>query len=281
MNAIQDQRKLARSSHWVAELGRRWRLPGVAAWMMLVSSVAQVAALDIQEFGPLDRPGASQNVLELLDVGSVVFEVSDARPSTQSEMRSTGAAGRRFDAETRFRLRYQFDSRCRYGWDGDELWIRVRYPQLELLVDHRIWFRSGSQMARRDDESFWEHPIVRHELDHVRLSSDVRLQSLFRHRVESRPVLRMDIRDVQERLQIDYLDKEQRLTNRQLRSLIGHHVRTQFEQIVELIEIRYVELDRITRHGALAIPEDSESELRHWLGIAVPPNSNAAEITSR
>lgn len=208
-------------------------------------------------------PPTQDDVSELLRSGRVTFQTGPTRPSTVRGTPSTGSANQAFDAETQFRARYVFDSRCRYFWRGGELTIRVRYPRLEFLVDHEIWFRAAS-MAATTQDGFWELDLVRHELDHVRLSSDPAFDRLFRERVVAVETLRYSESDVRRITGDATLAIGDNIPAEALRKLVGEHVRSQFDQVVQMIELRYRELDRETRHGALPLPD--EGPLRQWLG---------------
>ncbi|MEM6981163.1 MAG: hypothetical protein AAF539_15995, partial [Planctomycetota bacterium] len=215
-----------------------------------------VQPADHGSWSPLPSPpGEPPAIANLLSIGKVRFITGDVRPSTVTGVKSTGNAQQRYDAETQFHLRYFFDGRCRYDWDGRELRMQVRYPKLGLLVDHEVWFRSGTKPTRTVDPTFWNLPLVRHELDHVRISSSSAVEQHFRDKVMDRPVLRYDIVDVRGLSGQSSIQPGMKLTAAIVRSLIDQHVRDQFLKIVELIEVRYRELDRVTIHGRRSIPE--------------------------
>jgi hypothetical protein len=204
--------------------------------------------------------------------GEVTFMIGGQRPSVVDPSRSTGALGRDFDAETQFRLSYSFKSRCRWGWAENEaarrLAVDVRFDRLQLAVEHRVWLREMP-----DIESFWDSPLVRHELDHVRLSSDPRLKTLFVNAVDKRDRIELTIDQSSPLIS----RATRRLPNSSLgnRSLLNYLsgadaqpwmdavVQEEFDKIVQLVEIRYQELDRQTEHGRQPVPR--EGELREWL----------------
>ncbi|MCR9207410.1 MAG: hypothetical protein NXI28_04210 [bacterium] len=220
-------------------------------------------------------PEPSEEIAELLTAGQVQFISGGPRPSKTYGLRSVGFINREFDAETRFNLSYHFVSRCRWWWNEDGIVVRVRYPELELKVDHTIWFR-----RRPDDLSqFWNLKLVQHEMDHIRLSTDPRVLNRFETAVRKDESLRFSQSEMRSVLGDDAVpqrnndanssnrtgrnQRSRGLSPDQVRMLINQRVREHFDQTVELVEIRYRELDRQTAHGSFAVPEDGP--LRGWL----------------
>lgn len=226
-------------------------------------------------------PAPDEAVAKLLEVGQVEFISGGPRPSVAAGLRSTGFINREFDAETRFNLSYHFVSRCRWWWSDDGIVVKVRYPELKLNVNHKVWFR----LRPNDLRQFWELPLVQHELDHIRLSTDPRVLRRFETAVREDESLRFSFSEIRSVLGEEIVlnrsaqanansrpnantrtsrnNRSSGLTSDQVRKLINQRVRTHFEQTVELIEIRYRELDRQTAHGSFAVPNDGE--LRQWL----------------
>ncbi|MEO9594042.1 hypothetical protein [Rhodopirellula bahusiensis] len=220
-------------------------------------------------------PVPDEEVAGLLETGQVEFFSGGPRPSVALGLQSTGFINRRFDAETRFNLSYRFVSRCRWWWNEDGIVVRVRYPELELKVDHKVWFR-----RRPDDLSqFWDLQLVQHEMDHIRLSTDPRVLNRFETAVRGKESLRFRLSEMRsvlgEGAVPEHFDGQSRnarsgrngrssgLSQDQVRKLINQRVRAHFDQTVELVEIRYRELDRQTAHGSFPVPSDGP--LRQWL----------------
>lgn len=220
-------------------------------------------------------PAANEEITGLLKAGQVQFISGGPRPSKLYGLRSPGFINREFDAETRFNLAYHFASRCRWWWNEDGIVVRVRYPELELKVDHKVWFR-----RRPDDLSqFWNLKLVQHEMDHIRLSTDPRVLKRFETAVRNEESLRFSRAEMRSVLGEDAVSdwdprqpsdnqagqnsRSRRLSSDQVRKLINQRVRQHFDKTVELVEIRYRELDRQTAHGSFAVPE--EGPLRQWL----------------
>lgn len=225
-----------------------------------------------REFRLDELPVPPDELRECLDRGNVTFLVDGERPSLTDPSRSTGAKRGRFDAETRYRIRYSFQSRCRWEWAGpsraQRLAIRVRYEKVELTVEHQIWLR---ELPDLDD--FWDSRLIRHELDHVRLSSDRRLAGRFITAVKEHRRIELTADQSGELLNIarerwdsgrgEYPSLLSCLTGDDAQRWLDAVLQAEFERIVQLVDIRYQELDRQTDHGRLVIVP--QGELRQWL----------------
>lgn len=224
-----------------------------------------------------DLPPVPEDLKRIVDAHELSFLVGGERPSLTRSIRSTPESDRRFDAETQFKMNYSFDSRCR--WEAirepatadtiGRLAVRVRYTRIETQISHQIWLR-----RLPDPETFWDDSLIRHELDHVRISSDPRLTIRFEKAI--RNLQRIELSHVQSEpvwviarrkyeaawsrrasLQL-YLD------HRDAKPFVKSAVQMEFDRLIELVNIRYRELDRVTDHGLNAIP--AGGQLRDWLG---------------
>jgi len=223
----------------------------------------------------VDLPPVPDDLADLVKRHGIDFLIGGTRPSLMNPGRSTGVSERRFDGETQFRLSYTFNSRCRWNLIREpnkpdtvrRLAIRVRFQRIELRVAHQIWLRELPDL-----EKFWNHPLVRHELDHVRISGDPRIKKMFeaavrRHerielsQVESEPFIAIGYRKFNASSRrgtlLNYLSSDD------AKPFVKQAVQSEFERIVQLLEIRYAELDRITEHGQLPVPK--AGPLADWL----------------
>jgi hypothetical protein len=152
------------------------------------------------------------------------------------------------DAETRYDIAYRYH--CRSDWQHDTnrqtVRINMRFSRITWQPTHTIWLRDPPDAAR-----FWDHPLVRHEFDHVLLSSDARMEKRFAELLRSQSEITVSVSEhpVVNRVLID--------------QLIEEHTQGVFRQVTELINIRYRELDRVTRNGRQPVPEDSH--VGQWL----------------
>lgn len=267
------------------------RFAGATIAILLASApvfaIAQEPAGLIDEDALVSEPLSLESLpkppLELqpwLKAGNVQFLSGGRRPSTVTGTRSTGAAGQRFDAETKFRLSYEFSSRCRWWWRDDRLLVRVTYRRLGLSVSHEVWFRQRPTDLNR----FWESSLVLHEFDHIRLSSDPRVLTRFKESVRENNQLEFDLAEVRTLLDDETIrpdgnwssrQRDSRLKSDQVRRLVNARVREHFDRTVQLLEIRYQELDRVTGHGARPVPETGR--LREWLTLDTGDSSNTDE----
>jgi hypothetical protein len=204
-------------------------------------------------------PEAPEELKPLLDRGKVLFRFGGRRPSTVNGMKSTGRREQIFDAETQFQLRYEFSCQCRWSWLGEVLTVGVTYNKLKLVSGHEIW------MAHEPSGEFWDSRLLMHEMDHVRLSSDPRMLAMFNQRVKGESELKFTAAKISEILGIPVAPSRQ-FSSEDVRTLVNSSVKVQFDRIVELVDIRYAELDRVTVHGGQAVP--TESEVARWLESA-------------
>ncbi|QDV68439.1 hypothetical protein Poly24_21480 [Rosistilla carotiformis] len=211
-------------------LDRMHRLVCVA-WTALVC-VGTCSAQGESGIIPLSElPPPPAEIIELLDRANVRFVYgSKLRPASMPT-----DTGRRLDGITVFKLAYKFDhqSRLRNRSRRPTVEAKIRLRGEGLTCQHTVWFREAPAAA-----TFWSDRLVLHELDHVAISSDPRLQTIFKSQVEDPPVV----------TQIDqptYTSAVAAEVNRTAQE----HVDSIYRNIVALVEIRYKELDRITDHG--------------------------------
>lgn len=158
---------------------------------------------------------------------------------------------RQYAGETRFRIDYQAESNFRWRLirqaNGQRsLVIRTGFSEPQFQIQHQILLPSTTA-----DQQFYLQRLVRHEFDHVRVSADPRYRNLLAK------WLKDDLKVVRVEIDGEY-------SKRELNSLASKAVKEQadqlFQKMLELIQIRYSELDRTTRHGTEALPDDFFSE---------------------
>ncbi len=202
-----------------------------------------------------DLPEPPEPLGDLIEAGRVTFEAGEREESTEL------SGGLRTAAETHYKIAYNYNSRSRWAVDSANrrLRITVRFFSIRWEPTHVIWFR-----RRPETDGFWSDVLVRHEFDHVRISNDPRLAKRFEEMLREKSVISHQLSegDVVNRPFVDHL--------------VAEHVDNVFAEISELIAIRYKELDRVTRHGRDAVPEDSP--LNRWLK---PDSSQQPQIDPR
>ncbi|MEM9826717.1 MAG: hypothetical protein AAF958_09020 [Planctomycetota bacterium] len=144
--------------------------------------------------------------------------------------------GSRMAAETTYTLAFNYRSDLKWQRRNNKLHVTIRRIAVTWKPKHVIWFRQ-----RPTDHDFWNDRLVRHEMDHVRISCDPRLEKLFRKRIASIDSLSGPIPQD---------GNDEKAANAMLQS----RVKGIFEDVSDLARIRYRELDRITRHGLQPLP---------------------------
>ncbi|QDT09295.1 hypothetical protein K239x_12410 [Planctomycetes bacterium K23_9] len=200
-----------------------------------------------------DLPKPAAELAALIDEGAVSFCTGRIPWSEMRDARDrTGVAGTRYRlaAETRAEFKYDYKSRMRWRERRERgkkiVWISVRFSAAELKVVHVIWFR---RPPAADD--FWSDSIVQHEFDHVRLSTHPMLRKLFAEKLKATSRFQHE------------LPADQQVSEELVNGLVRERVKDAFEEISDLVKIRYKELDRQTRHGLEPLP--AKSELSQWL----------------
>lgn len=195
---------------------------------------------DQQAIELAELPTPSTSIESLIDRGRVTFHYGPMDdPRMLGDQKSMAA-------ETHYRIEFRFNTRLRWSVRGQQIFVRLQRLDLQWQPVHRVWFRQPP-----DAETFWSNRLVRHELDHVWISSDPALEKLYRDRAKAMEPFEGEIQPSEQPRAA-----AQRIANTALKEL--------FEEVSSLARIRYQELDRQTRHGLDAVPEDSP--LREFLG---------------
>lgn len=203
-------------------------------WLLLsTSSVADSPT----SFTLKDFPAPPEPIQQWLDLGPLTWE------SGPRERNQRLIGNQRQVAETTYRIKYSYN--CRTRWIVDRaagtVTIKIRYVHILWSSAHHIWLETLP-----DPDRIWSDPIVLHELDHLRISSDPQLAIRFEQRLREQPVL------------IRSLDSDQVVDQGLVDRWIQQHVVGIFQEYSDLIAIRYKELDRVTSHGQQPVPQDSE-----------------------
>lgn len=187
-----------------------------------------------------------ESLIKRGSVRLITGDVTTNRPDTLP-------VGRRLAGETRFKFHYRYDSharwqvqRARFGnaTAPQNVDIRVRFRSIKLITSHEVWLRDPPQA-----DGFWDHPLVRHEFDHVRISSDPRIEKMF-----------LDLAKQLERIRVprsEVAGAGGSIDSERVQTLIESRMKQALAQTTQYVRIRYAELDRLTQHGMLPIPADS------------------------
>ncbi|TWU45978.1 hypothetical protein Q31b_11550 [Novipirellula aureliae] len=196
-------------------------------------------------------PESSAEIAKLIESAQVQFVIGPRQDSVRSERfrTSTLPNGRPVAGVTEYRFGYHFRSSHRWKTSRGSnpkmktVTARVEYRDLGVRYEHTIWLAK-----KPNPDDFWSDRVLLHELDHVRLSSDPMLERRFIEKVLEKTVFTI------------HLEANASLKAAQINELVDRHVKECFEQIGELIAVRYKELDRITNHGISSFPNGSSLE---------------------
>ncbi len=180
-------------------------------------------------------PEPPEELKKLLAAGPVTFEVGPRQ--TTGDPRIIG--------ETRYEISYRYKSQAQWRLLRDDLGARVLvidagFSRVQWKPRHVIWLRH--QPAA---EEFWSNSVLLHEFDHLRISTDPHVARRFSELLRQRRVIRYKLQpgEVPGRVLTD--------------SLVEREARAVFDELTDLIAIRYRELDRETSHGREPLPSSS------------------------
>jgi hypothetical protein len=157
---------------------------------------------------------------------------------------------RRFTGETRMAVQYQLDFTYRWKIEGTGrrriLVVDLTHRPTQFTFYHQVLL--PIDMAT---ESLYQRPLVQHELDHVRIATDPRYRNLFDQWLQA------DTATLK-------LELDRRATERDFPQLIQEAVQEQarerFQRMLQLLQVRNRELDRLTQHGQQPLPADFFSD---------------------
>ncbi|MCS7467978.1 DUF922 domain-containing Zn-dependent protease [Stieleria sp. ICT_E10.1] len=193
-----------------------------------------------------ELPKPTPEVAALIRSGTVRL-ITGGQPTSDA---ASLPVGQRLAGETRFTFRYRYDSRARWQIESRRnalsqtmVSIRVRFRSIKLISTHDVWLRSPPS-----EDRFWDDRVVRHEFDHVRISSDPRIEKHFLDAVKALEVMRVPLSSV--------AGRGGKIENAKVQSLIEAGMKQALNNTTDYVRIRYRELDRLTRHGMLPLPDD-------------------------
>jgi len=126
--------------------------------------------------------------------------------------------------------------------------VNVTYDDVVLTIAHRM--RLPQYVI---GDKFFEHPLVRHEFDHVAISADPRLQTHLQRMLQRRnSVLTVPVPDT-------LTDRDDLLAT--ANGAARRASKIVFDDFVAEIKIRYQELDSITAHGIQPLPPADRDRL--------------------
>ncbi len=198
-------------------------------------------------------PDAPPEIAKLIREGSVKL-ITGGEPLSDL---GTLPSGIRLAGETRFTFRYHYDSRATWqntprnsrDPEGESMMLlRVTFRAVKLNSSHIIWLRQPKSPDR-----FWDDPVVQHEFDHVRISSDPRIEDLFLKSAQSMKLMRVPSSQLR--------GSSGRIHSQSVQAFIESQMKSALTDASDYANIRYKELDRLTEHGMKPLPVDAESDI--------------------
>ncbi|MDV6032327.1 MAG: hypothetical protein F9B45_20020 [Phycisphaera sp. RhM] len=193
-----------------------------------------------------DLPKPAPEIAALIRHGTVRL-ITGGQPTSDA---AALPVGQRLAGETRFTFRYRYDSRAQWQIENRRnalsqtmVSIRVRFRSIKLISTHDVWLRSPPSA-----DQFWDDRVVRHEFDHVRISSDPRIEKHFLDAAKELEVMRVPLSSV--------AGLGGKIDNAKVQALIETGMKQAMNNTTDYVRIRYRELDRLTRHGMLPLPDD-------------------------
>ncbi|MAI73526.1 MAG: hypothetical protein CMM01_21865 [Rhodopirellula sp.] len=180
-------------------------------------------------------PESPKPLEKLLAAGDVTFEVGPR----------VNAGDPRIIGETRYEISYRYKSQAKWQLVRDAqgariLLIDAAFSRVQWKPRHVIWLRDQPEA-----EDFWSNVVLMHELDHLRISTDPRVAKRFAELLRQRRVIRHPLQPGE-------------VAGRELTDkLVEREARAVFDELTDLIAIRYRELDRETSHGRAPLPSNS------------------------
>lgn len=180
-------------------------------------------------------PDPPEEIGKLIQAGSVTLKSGPQSPGPEYDARLTG--------KTNYKIEYHYSSRSRWRIDRArrQLIITVRYSNVSWKPHHVIWLRDIPPT-----EKTWSDRVLLHEFDHVRISNDTRVAKRFTELLRENPVIQYGLKP------------GQNVTRGMVDRIVEEHVESVFQELADLIAIRYRELDRDTNHGARELRQSSQ-----------------------
>lgn len=182
-----------------------------------------------------DLPQPPAELVELVELGQVEFRFYDAEKQS-----------RRFTGETRlalrYNLKYSYQARVTGSGRRRRLVVKLEHQPTKFSYQHQILLPLSHGV-----DSLYSLPLVLHELDHVKIGIDPRYPALFdQWLVEQTKVLTLT-------WGVDSRTED-------VKSLVQEAMQTEaekcFDKLLQLMQVRQRDLDRITRHGLDPLPVD-------------------------
>ncbi len=196
----------------------------------------------------------------LVSLGKVRLEVDEA--AVQAAKRNALTA---FQFKFAYRMRYRSPVPNPSGLDGEKIKLQVRFTEFDWDVEHRIMLSDKFHPTKP-----WETPLLRHEFDHIAVSTDPRLLAMMESLNRAEVVI------------ATALDQGQEHSSKRFDDEVHAYVKRFQKSIEELVNDRYRKLDEASNNGLQAVadrstffrklysPQELENEKYEYLGLVLP-----------
>lgn len=171
----------------------------------------------------------------LVDVGKVRMEVDEA--AVRAAKRTALTA---FHFKFTYRTHYRWPSSSRSTVGGRSIKLLVRFTEFDWEIEHRIMLSERFRPTKP-----WETPLLRHEFDHVAVSTDPRLLAMLASLDKAEVPIPVEV------------EQGITLSSKQIDEAIHAYV-VRFQKALEdLVNDRYRQLDRESKDGLKFIADRS------------------------
>lgn len=162
----------------------------------------------------------------LLDAGNVAIQASDALLQQKEKVGAT-----EFKLQVGYRFTYKIESNRQQ--DGiQQTRVRVIYQRPKFRISHVIHVESTY-----NPPSPWTHGLMKHEMDHLAISTDPRLRAIVDGVLGSS--VSVDLR----------WEQTSAPSDQQIRESLGNRSAERFSDIEKVIQIAYDQLDEASAQG--------------------------------
>jgi len=225
----------------------------------LVTSHADEIAIPVSHVDgrPVELPSPPAEFLELASRANLKIEFYDPKVIQRS-----------FAGETAFEFQYTYDSRS--SWKRKQvdskpaIEVSVKYENIKIQRTHKMTL---PQILIGDE--IYSHHLTRHEFDHVRLSTDPRLDPLLTTMLTERNSKITKTLDPDED---EYIGRPtakdfQRIS----KAMVADASDKVFNDWVAIVSMRYRELDRVSDYGRDELSSGDRARIFEQLHTAPEP----------
>jgi len=217
-----------------ATSARERRIAAAGMLSLLLSVAGNAAAQQTAANKPATEKAAAgvpAPLQQLIDAGKVKFEFYDP---LRNRPRYPGRTEFLFYVDHQYRFQHD---QARRGTKSF-LTIQPTMQKVTCRVEHKMIL---PQRLNSDDR--WNDRLLRHEFDHVVISTDPRIAMLAEHLL--RKIRRITVE----------VDPRQQVDKRYIDGVVSEEIRQRRDAVIGLIQANYQRLDDVTHHGILPLAD--------------------------